>query len=92
MMPIEINLDGTATKKVIFKDVLPANVSLLNDRDPLNTLKATEYSSHKGVVLYHVIGDAEHTYHITKRLSSILLKLMRLRLPMIRFLSPRRTQ
>ena len=60
--PIDINLDGTATKKVIFKDILPANISLLNDRDPLNTLKATEYSSRKGVVLYHVIGDAEHTY------------------------------
>ena len=61
--PIAITVDGKSENKVIFKDVLPANVTLLNDKDPANVLKAIENPSGKGLVLYHLIGEAEHNYH-----------------------------
>lgn len=61
--PIDISIDGVASKKIIFKDILPANVTLLNDKDPANLVKATENTSGKGMILYHLIGETEHNYH-----------------------------
>lgn len=61
--PIDISINGVASKKVIFKDILPANVTLLNDKDPANLVKATENTSGKGTILYHLSGEAEHNYY-----------------------------
>ena len=57
--PVDIFIDGIASKKVIFKDIFPANVTLLNDKDPANLVKATENTSGKGAILYHLSGEAE---------------------------------
>lgn len=60
--PILVSIDGINTQKVIFKDALPANVVLLNDKDPANNgLAAVEYTG-TGQVLYHIAGQAEHVY------------------------------
>ena len=60
--PIAISIDGINAQKVIFKDALPANVLLLNDKDPLNNgLAAVEYTG-TGKILYHLAGQSEHTY------------------------------
>jgi hypothetical protein len=61
--PVDIFIDGIASKKVIFKDIFPANVTLLNDKDPANLVKATENTSGKGAILYHLSGEAEHNYY-----------------------------
>lgn len=62
LQPIAVTIDGQATSRIIFKDTLPANVTLVNDRDPINGLSAFDYAG-TGEVLYHLVGEGEHVYH-----------------------------
>ncbi|WP_107864180.1 SdrD B-like domain-containing protein [Agitococcus lubricus] len=61
LQPTPITLDGKATEKVLFTDVLPANALLINDREG-GTKKAIEYTG-SGTILYHLITDPADVYH-----------------------------